>query len=257
MGIDFITGRQVPPDFDEPELGIDAGPATEIRNRIYNDNVKFESVNKGKTFIDLRGSRRVVMTGSDGNPDQMLALQMVNAYTNNAGYGRLRVAHFKVRTYNGLSNVFLKGLEIEMDNRGTVTDYQSGLRIYMKNVPGAGDTIVGSRAIEIEMGEQGAPTTYHRAIDIRHNDASWVTLPTAIVLRADSASGGFAYAIDVQANGLAKKGAASASSAALKLVDDSENADLASGVATVNGVIKVVIGSTVAYIPTYASYTPT
>ena len=42
-----------------------------------------------------------------------------------------------------------------------------------------------------------------------------------------------------------------------KLVDDGGNiADLASAVTTVNGVIKVNIGATVAYVPTYATYTP-
>ncbi len=43
-----------------------------------------------------------------------------------------------------------------------------------------------------------------------------------------------------------------------KLPDDSGNlADLASAVTTVNGVIKVKIGTTTGYIPTYATYTPT
>ena len=45
---------------------------------------------------------------------------------------------------------------------------------------------------------------------------------------------------------------------AMKLADDSGTglADLASATATINGVIKVQIGSTTGYIPTYATYTP-
>ena len=45
---------------------------------------------------------------------------------------------------------------------------------------------------------------------------------------------------------------------AMKFADDSGSglADLASATATINGVIKVQIGSTTGYIPTYATYTP-
>lgn len=257
MSVDNITGNIVPAEFDEPDLGLDIGPPVEIRARIFNENVKFISPNKGKTVIDLRTVRTVTMTGSDGNPDQLLGLQVRDGKTN-TGYGRLRVAHFKIRTYAAESNnVFLKGLEVEIDNRGTVSDFQSGIRIGMKNVPGAGDTLANSRALEIEMGEQGAPTGYHRAIDLRHNDPSNVTVPTAIVLRADRTTNGFAFAIDVQQYGLDLAGAASAASAFAKLVDDGQNADLASAVVgNATGVIKVVVGSTVGYIPMYASYTP-
>lgn len=256
MSIESIEGLIVIPGLEEPELGAHVGPNATMKRYVEAD-VPLRHATKGSGQIVLRvhASRSSAdpMTSSDGNSEGAAEFR-VNNDADNAGYCRQRAVNIRCRNYSGKGLYHQKGLDIEIDNRGSITDYQSGLRIYMKNLTGA--TLAGgSRALEIECGEQAAPSGHHRAIDIRHNDPSSVTYPTAIVIRGDRTTNGFVYGIDFQQYGLDKKGAASADSAVMKFNDDSENADLASAVGNVNGAFKVVIGSTVGYVPVYDGYT--
>lgn len=257
MSVESIDGMIVIPGLEEPGLGAHVGPNATFKRYIQSD-VPLRHLKKGsgQMVLVVHASRSSVdpMTSSDGNSEGAAEFR-VNNEADNAGYCRQRAVNIRCRNYSGASLYHQKGLDIEIDNRGSVTDYQSGLRIYMKNL--VGSTLAGgSRALEIEMGEQAAPTGHHRAIDLRHNDPSSVTYPTAIVIRGDRTTNGFVYGIDFQQYGLDLKGAASAASAPFKFSDDGQNADLANAVSgTIVGVIKVVIGTTVGYIGLNDGYT--
>jgi len=91
--------------------------------------------------------------------------------------------------------------------------------------------------------EQGGTRTIAGTASCLHATNNMDKLPT-----------GGVYVIHVPAAG---GGAGGDWSGFAKLVDDGGAiADLASAVGTVNGVIKVKIGTTTCYIPTYATYTP-
>lgn len=207
-----------------------------------------------KTWLDQRIVRNVARASWNGNPDDVISLQHRDLSAG-SGIGGLRCAFFKNFLDTPGNVMWMRTVDIEMDNRGILADRGVALRIGVRsNNP---DVTTGVAGLELELLGQAQPTSgYLRGIDLVHNDASHVTSPTGIVLRAPSSSDGFVFGIDVQANGLKKNGPSAATSAFARLVDDSENADLASAIGSVNGALKVVIGSTVAYIPTYDGYTP-
>jgi hypothetical protein len=259
-----ITGLDTPREYDADAhpLGELAAPWAGLSFPIRQDAdypIRFRNLVKGQDLIHLEGYRLEadLMTTTDGNPDTLMYLRSRNQSVGDETNPRIRTLFVACRNDSGCSVVELHGLRVEVDNRGAVGSLSRGLYIGMRsNGVNAAGTCGGIQGIQIEfLGQavQGAAALY--GIWLKHNDESNNSIPVGIYISAQDGDNGWAYALQTAQYGIDKAGAASAASAVMKLYDDGENADIATGVATVNGAIKVVIGTTVCYIPTYAGYT--
>jgi len=264
-----ITGRTELPELEAGPLGPDAGPQFRFTNPIgMADAAAFEfiSLTSKQVVVEIHGIRGredhptyMARTSWDGNADCVLKVRNRN-WAANGDVGAIQAAMFQCQNRVGANVAWMRCVDIEIDNRYDVAGHIKALRLSVRNnANGAVGQVVDDDVIglEVEMLSQGICVGDDVAINLIHNDASSVASePIGINFKSSRATNGFQFAIRTEEYGIDKKGAASAESAFLKLYDDSENADLASAVAgAATGVIKVVIGTTVGYVPMYTSYT--
>jgi len=223
----------------------------------------FTSLTSKECMLEIHGIRGIsddvdvaARTSWDGNPDACFNFRNRN-YAANGAYGAIRGGMVQVQNRAGGELVWMRGLDVEADNRGTLTDAIKALRIGVRNNATVATDVVG---LEIEMLSQGICSGDDVAIDLIHNDASSVASePIGINFRASRVTNGFQFCLRTEQYGVDLKGQDSADSAIFKFYDDGENVDLDNtGVladisATANaGYLKVVVGTTVRYIALYA-----
>lgn len=266
-----ITGQVEIPELIESPVGVDAGPKfgfhvlwdmTEGGGKQF----QWTSLTSKQLLMEIHCIRGrsgdvtvAARTSWDGVPDTVQKLRTRNYAYNDASVGSQIVGVYSSQNRAGGRIYWMRTLDVEVDNRGTVGDAIKALRVSVRNNSVVTADVVG---IEIELLSQAAAGGEDIALDLIHNDASSASHPVGINLKASRATNGFVYALRTEQYGIDKMGQDSAASAMFKFYDDGENCDLDIAVAlndiknTANtGWIKVIIGSTVRYIAVYSKKT--